>query len=559
MHIWDVATGAEIATLPGHSGWVMSLEYSPDGRYLASAAGTMDLVVAVWDVEQKRLRHALQHTKEVHDLAWTRDGKNLVTASEEVAVWNMDNGGRLGEIAVDPRGAGKRKLRFSPDGKLLAIDGAGELVHLYDAGGWTEAAKLPGSTLIGWHHADGSLVVHRGGEVAHVEPRTGKRRSAWKAADPGVRQAELAIDGRLGAAARSMCGPAWIDLGAGPRRRSITRSIPSKPAVAITGAFGLHATCSSSVSLPSAAPTWVQKALAMVRTRAPVAASYQAALKQIYVSMVPPEQAVDLRVDFGVLARKPGEQAFTAVAADAPIATGTQVYFSLRTTAQAHIYLYQETAAGKINVMFPHPKMPMANPLPAGQELRIPPAPGYFTLEAEGVGPEQRHIERPREPERVLDRRRRQPRRVPAGQRAQLGATAQQQRGQGLLRRPLLWPRQRRQALAHRHPILRAHRQRSEPREAIEAGQRQSVDAAGQRERVAGRDQVEAADPHRPLPLPGRIMQLRQAGAQRARLGDQRPRPVPGRVRAQHPEPQRRPGPGLREQRLGVAEAGARR
>lgn len=130
----------------------------------------------------------------------------------------------------------------------------------------------------------------------------------------------------------------------------------------------------------------------LVLEHAPDAASYQAALKQIYVSMVPPEQAVDLRVDFGVLARKPGEQAFTAVAADAPIATGTQVYFSLRTTAQAHIYLYQETASGKINVMFPHPKMPMVNPLPAGQELRIPPAPGYFTLEAEGVGAEQVHI-----------------------------------------------------------------------------------------------------------------------------------------------------------------------
>lgn len=127
----------------------------------------------------------------------------------------------------------------------------------------------------------------------------------------------------------------------------------------------------------------------LVLEHAPDAASYQAALKQIYVSMV---QAVDLRVEFGVLARKPGEQGFTAVAAGAPIATGTQVYFNLRTSEQAHVYLYQETPAGKINVMFPHPDMPMANPLPADQELRIPPAPGFFTLEAEGVGPEQVHV-----------------------------------------------------------------------------------------------------------------------------------------------------------------------
>jgi uncharacterized protein with WD repeat len=175
VHIWDVATGAEIATLPGHSGWVMSLEYSPDGRYLASAAGTMDAVVAVWDVEQKRLRHALQHAEVVHDLAWSRDGKALVTASKDVAVWNMENGGRLGEIAVDPHGAGKRKLRFSPDGKLLAIDGVGELVHLYDAGSWAEAARLTGSTLIGWHGPDGS--------IGRAPPRRGHpRRSAQRPA-----------------------------------------------------------------------------------------------------------------------------------------------------------------------------------------------------------------------------------------------------------------------------------------------------------------------------------------------------------------------------------------
>lgn len=130
----------------------------------------------------------------------------------------------------------------------------------------------------------------------------------------------------------------------------------------------------------------------LVLEHAPDAASYQAALKQIYVSMVPREQAVDLKLEFGVLAQKPGEQSFTAVAPNGSIATGTKVYFNLRTTAQAHIYLYQETAAGKINVMFPHPQMPMANPLPAGQELRIPPAPGFFTLEADGVGLEQVHL-----------------------------------------------------------------------------------------------------------------------------------------------------------------------
>lgn len=132
--------------------------------------------------------------------------------------------------------------------------------------------------------------------------------------------------------------------------------------------------------------------LLLVLERAPDAESYQKALKEIYVAMVPQEQAVDLRLEFGVLAQKPGEANYSVVPPNGSIATGTNVYFTVRTSAQAHVYLYQETPAGGINVMFPHPQMPMANPLPAGQDLRIPPKPGYFTLEAEGVGLEQVHV-----------------------------------------------------------------------------------------------------------------------------------------------------------------------
>jgi hypothetical protein len=102
-------------------------------------------------------------------------------------------------------------------------------------------------------------------------------------------------------------------------------------------------------------------------------------------------------------------------------------------------------------------------------------------------------------------------------------------------------------------------RQRAESGESIDAGQGQAVDAVDQRERVAGRDQVEAADAHRPLPRPGLVVWLGQAGEQRVRLGDQRPGAVPRRIGAQHPEAQRPRCVGLGEQRLGLREAGARR
>lgn len=196
VHIWDIATGAEVAVLPGHSGWVGSIEFSPDGRRLASAASMQDTVVAIWDVEQRAVKHALMHAKEIRDLAWSRDGKVLLTATDEIHVWNAEVGGLLGTIAVDAKGAGEKELRFSPDGKLLAID-AGEAVHLYDAGSWGELTRLPG-TLVGWA-SDRELVLHRGGEVVRVDPRSGAKLAGFPARVEGLASATLSAGGRLAA------------------------------------------------------------------------------------------------------------------------------------------------------------------------------------------------------------------------------------------------------------------------------------------------------------------------------------------------------------------------
>ena len=135
VRVWNVATGGNMVTYQGHTGFGASVQaviWSPDGTYIAS--GSHDKTVQIWKASTglhiNTLRSGSDH---INALAWSFDDKHIVSGSEEQKVYIWDTA--TGRVVFTYRGHSwsVKSVAYSPEGRYIVSGGEDQTVQVWNA------------------------------------------------------------------------------------------------------------------------------------------------------------------------------------------------------------------------------------------------------------------------------------------------------------------------------------------------------------------------------------------------------------------------------------------
>ena len=164
----------------GHTAEVESVAFSPDGRSLVSVS--LDKTARIWDLPSRRCQRVLDHPGRLHSVAFRPDGRAFATAGEDglVQVWDAASGGLL----ASPSGTSCAvvSLVYSPDGAMLIANASDHSVLRWETEHYTALPHIkPNGECVGEIQASASTLGLLGDGTLIPSAPSGNEIELWSA------------------------------------------------------------------------------------------------------------------------------------------------------------------------------------------------------------------------------------------------------------------------------------------------------------------------------------------------------------------------------------------
>ena len=129
--VWDADTGERHKFYGGHTDEISDVEFSPDGKRIASSSDDGAKPIKVWDFETGKELFTLE-ISDPNNVSFSSDGKRIVSSGySTIKVWDSKTGKVMLTLRPNDQegrvSSPRMYVAISPDGKRIASSGHGKV------------------------------------------------------------------------------------------------------------------------------------------------------------------------------------------------------------------------------------------------------------------------------------------------------------------------------------------------------------------------------------------------------------------------------------------------